>query len=57
MKQAYDLMRQNLTDLKVVLIAADSMKREDNVGLLQVFVVGRAKDGSLVALHTIAVWT
>jgi hypothetical protein len=57
MKQAYDLMRQNLTDLKVILIAADSMKRENNVGVLQVFVVGRSKDGSLVALHTIAVWT
>jgi hypothetical protein len=57
MKQAYELMRQNLTDLQVVLIAADSMKRDNNVGLLQVFVVGRATDGSLVALHTIAVWT
>lgn len=55
--KASELMKSNLTDLKVVLMAEDSLENSEDVGFLHCFIVGRAKDGSLVALHTGLVWT
>lgn len=57
MARAHDLMKANLTDLKVVLMAEESLENTEDVGFLHCFIVGRAKDGSLVALHTAVVWT
>jgi cytochrome c556 len=57
MKKAYGLMKANLKDLKVLLIAEESLEKTEDVGFLHCFIVGRAADGSLVALHTGLVWT
>jgi hypothetical protein len=57
MSRAHDLMKANLTDLKVFLIAEESLERTEDVGFLHCFIVGRAADGALVALHTGLVWT
>lgn len=57
MTTAHDLMKANLTDLKVVLVASESLENSEDVGFLHCFIVGRAKDGALVALHTGLVWT
>lgn len=57
MSKAHDLMKANLQDLKVFLIAEESLENTEDVGFLHCFVVGRAADGSLVALHTGVVWT
>lgn len=57
MARAHDLMKANLTDLKVVLLAEESLENTEDVGFLHCFIVGRAADGSLVALHTGLVWT
>ncbi len=57
MSKAHDLMKANLKDLKVFLVAEESLENTEDVGFLHCFVVGRAADGSLVALHTGVVWT
>lgn len=59
MLQARDLMRANMTDLTVVLLAENSfVDTDDSPGELEIFIVGRSRvDGALVALHTLAVWT
>ena len=57
MSKAHDLMKANLRDLKVFLIAEESLEKTEDVGFLHCFIVGRAADGSLVALHTGLVWT
>jgi hypothetical protein len=57
MTKAHDLMKANLQDLKVFLIAEESLEKTEDVGFLHCFIVGRAADGSLVALHTGLVWT
>jgi hypothetical protein len=57
MTKAHDLMKANLDDLQVILVASESLENTEDVGFLHCFIVGRAKDGSLVALHTGLVWT
>lgn len=57
MRKVHQIMTTQLTDLKVVYVASEDISRSMDVGLVQIFLVGRSKDGSLFAVHTAAVWT
>lgn len=57
MRQVDALLRAQCTDLKVVLVAAGSLANTHDVGFVQIFLVGRTKNGAIIAVHTAAVWT
>ena len=57
MQRVDALLRSQCTERKVVLLAAQSLAQTQNVGLVQIFIVGRTRNGSVIAVHTSAVWT
>jgi hypothetical protein len=57
MRRTYALMKANCTDLKIVLAAGSDLSGSHDVGFVQIFIVGRTRNGSMIAMHTGAVWT
>jgi hypothetical protein len=57
MHKVYDLMKASCTDLKIVYAAGSDLTHTHDVGWVQLFIVGRTRNGTLIGLHTGAAWT
>jgi hypothetical protein len=57
MQRLDQLLRSQCTERKVILFAAESLAETHDVGFVHIFIVGRTRNGSVIAVHTTAVWT
>lgn len=57
MRRTYALLKANCTDLKIVYAAGSDLSNSHDVGFIQIFIVGRTRNGSMITMHTAAVWT
>jgi hypothetical protein len=57
MQRLDELLRSQCPERKVFLFASTSLAETHDVGFVHIFIVGRTRNGSAIAVHTTAVWT
>jgi hypothetical protein len=57
MQRLDELLRSQCPERKVMLFASESLAETHDVGFVHIFIVGRTRNGNVIAVHTTAVWT